>query len=189
MRNIMVGVDGSPASSDALSWARGLAGTDDDATVVAVAVLPSGPPDARAPSGVGIHGFADWEVRVRAICSTGETTAAERLVFLEGETGPALLYAAVCHEADLVVVGTKGWGGHHGPRLGDDAAFLAHHVDVPFLAVPAGRRWLPPREVVIGVDGSEGSLAAVGYVAGLRACAATGVSAVYTCQPLNEWPV
>jgi nucleotide-binding universal stress UspA family protein len=43
------------------------------------------------------------------------------------------------------------------------------------------------REVVVGVDGSEGSLAAVGYLRGLSACASAGVTAVYACHPLGEW--
>jgi nucleotide-binding universal stress UspA family protein len=126
---------------------------------------------------------------VRALCASGDVTAGERLVFLEGHPGPALLYAAVAHEADLVVVGTKGWTGDWGRRLGDDAAFLAHHLEVPFLAVPAGRRWQSPREVVVGVDGSEEALAAVAHIAGLAACADAAITAVYACQPLSEWRV
>jgi nucleotide-binding universal stress UspA family protein len=138
---------------------------------------------------VSAERFGDREAGVRALCaSSGEVPGGERLVFVEGSPGPALLYAAVCHEADLVVVGTKGWSGDWGRRLGDDAAFLAHHVEVPFLAVPAGRRWQPPKQVVVGVDGSEGSLAAVAHLAGLAACAGAGVTAVYACQPLSEWP-
>lgn len=68
--------------------------------------------------------------------------------------------------ASAVVVGSKGMGGFVGMLLGSTTLHLAARVKVPLVAVPVPAEGDEPRElsgVVVGVDGSELSLAAVQY--------------------------
>ena len=47
-----------------------------------------------------------------------------------------LLLAAAEHEADLLVVGTRGLGGFSGLRIGGTALRLLHRAELPLVAVP-----------------------------------------------------
>jgi nucleotide-binding universal stress UspA family protein len=190
MRSIVVAVDGTPASLDALSWARGLAAVEGAATLEIVSVLDVTP--GAAPPGPDMLD-ALWDERrglLEEWASTPMTMpgrlasapAAERLHLLEGEPGLTLAEASAHLGADLVVVGAEGTRGRMGPRLDRIANHLAHHLDVPLLVVPCGQPWREVDEVVVAVDGSRGARSAVATFARWRSAAGARVAAVY-CNP------
>jgi nucleotide-binding universal stress UspA family protein len=187
MRNALVAVDGTPASKDALSWGRGLVAAQGGASLDVVSVLDTRPADG--PAGPEVLDALRCERRASLQVWTsggrpGEID--ERVRQLEGEPGPALAGAVVRLCADLAVVGADGTHGRMGPRLGRVAAHLAYHVDVPLLVVPVGRCWHGLRQVVVGVDGSDGAQDAVELVARLAASAGAVVDAVYAPEPFMD---
>lgn len=178
MTDILVGVDGSPASIGALTIAGGLAAHFGGRLVVALAVEPE--PGAARPGDGRPAAIDRW-------CEEAVLSHPHEPAVLVGEPAATLAEAAGELGAGLVVVGTEGTLGRQGPRLGSVANSLAHRLDVPFLAVPVGCRWRGVHEVVVGVDGSEGAVAAVAFLAGLPAVDQATVSVVFDCHPLTGW--
>lgn len=170
MQRVMVGVDGSPGSRAALDWARVVA-EGAEAELVAAQVGPSGD---------------DAELGLIAWCSE-EATPVDRALVVDGDPADALLRAATGEQADLLVVGTRGSGGFAGLHLGSVAHHLAHHSTVPLAIVPEGSPPGPVDHLVLGVDGSDGSLAAARFCAELAPVLGIGVTAVFAEEPFLEW--
>ncbi|MBA2890016.1 universal stress protein [Nonomuraea soli] len=90
---------------------------------------------------------------------------------LHGDVAPSLSEEAT--RAAALVVGSRGLGGFTGLVLGSVGVKLAGHVDVPVIVV-RGPHVLLHREIVVGVDMSEASRAALDYafaMAERRGCA------------------
>jgi len=87
---------------------------------------------------------------------------------------PAALLVALSAEAQLAVVGQRGLGGFAGLLLGSVGAAVAAHAACPVLVVRGATD--PPQDgpVVVEVDGSPQSDAAVAFA--VEAAAARGVS-------------
>lgn len=135
---IVVGVDGSPGSVDALAWAAGEARLR-GATLHAVTVwhIPYVGPYALAyPLDPGSFESA----------AEANLTSALKEVFGEelpvwvmrevraGPAAPTLLAAA--KGADQLVLGTRGHGGFAGLLLGSVSGQCAHHAPCPLTIVP-----------------------------------------------------
>jgi nucleotide-binding universal stress UspA family protein len=149
-RRIVVGVDGSPASADALRWAVAEAQAT-DGTVEAVY--------AWDPSPIVATGLPplDWsqlrdaaeehaaEIVRRAV---GDQAAAEVMVSVViGRPHEALAEAS--EDADLLVVGSRGFGGLEGIVYGSVGRHCAERARCPVLIVhhdPLGREVAAPRE-------------------------------------------
>jgi nucleotide-binding universal stress UspA family protein len=86
-------------------------------------------------------------------------------VSLHVEPGPAAaLLVRHSAEADLLVVGSRGRGAVRGALLGSVALHSVSAADCPVVVVPEPGRWAEPgadSRVVVGVDGSERSAAAL----------------------------
>jgi len=139
MQRVVVGVDGSESSQVALRWAL------DDALrrqaqleVVVAWQYPTGSPML---SGVG---FDALELEV--VAKTQLTDCLNRVdvsglpspvkeFVVAGAAVPALRAAA--EGADLLVVGSRGYGGFAGLLLGSVSAQLSHHAPCPLVIVPA----------------------------------------------------
>jgi nucleotide-binding universal stress UspA family protein len=69
---------------------------------------------------------------------------------------PAAVLVEASHDARLLVLGRRGWGGFGGLLVGSVAAQLAAHARCPVVVVPGGR---PPEgaPIVLGTDGSPGA--------------------------------
>ena len=132
VRRIVVGVDGSPSSTNALRWADRLASAI-DARIEAVFAWeypPTWPDDG------------NWQPDVAASKrlqeAIDEVFGAHRPKGLEAETrrGDArdvLLDAA--RDAEMLVVGSRGHGGFYGLLLGSVSAACAEHARCPVLVV------------------------------------------------------
>jgi len=165
-KRIVVGVDGSSASRDALRWAIDEARLWDGA-VEAVHAW-SYPVMTYVPGIVPPPTFARKELEAEARHVLDTTVDA-----VAGEAAPGLLLERVVVEgsaaklliersrhADMLVVGHRGYGGFTGLLLGSVAEQCAVHAGCPSVitrpmeqAEAAGPRRLT--RVVVGVDGSE----------------------------------
>jgi nucleotide-binding universal stress UspA family protein len=124
---IVVGVDGSPASVETLTFAFEEAALR-DVPLIAVCAL------ADAPGKVG--GAARMEEDFSRLVTPQEKEHPEVTVLRQvafGSPRPALLAAAA--EAQLLVVGSRGRGGLEGMSLGSVAGVLVHHSPCPVAVI------------------------------------------------------
>lgn len=183
MHRILVGVDGSPTSLDALRWSADLSGRAGPELVAARVFVPTQaelPPDEDA----SLHDEQRRELDGWCTSLPGPTAPAHT-VLVDGDPPDALLAAAVEHEADMLVVGGRGAGGFLHLHLGSVAHHLTHHTTVPLAIVPRSGA-APVRHLVIGVDGSPGSLAAAELCAELASGLEVPVTAVHAAGPRAE---
>lgn len=185
MKRILVGVDGSDAAAAALGWAGRLARVSRAEVVVAHVFQPD---QAELPP--KRYDELRWDAER---CLEAEWVApmegcgvAHRTLLLSGPLD-ALLDAADDVDADLVVVGPRGHGRFAVLHWGSVAHHLAHHTRRPLAIVPAPSAPGALERIVVGVDGSEGSMAAVRWCAELATTTKAEVLAVYGFEPLAEW--
>jgi nucleotide-binding universal stress UspA family protein len=183
--SIAVGVDGSPSALDAVRWAAEEArvrGTS--LRLVHACYVPTGYP-------AGFVGYAELR---DAFAARGREALAEA----EKAAGDAVPVETVTHMAGVVptlveesataaqlVLGTRGLGGFTGLLVGSTAVELASRSRCPLVVVrgtDATRAATGP--VVVGVDGTEASEAAVAYAFDAASAYGTGLVAVHTWTDL-----
>ena len=161
---IVVGTDGSPGADAAVEWAvREAADHGRDLTLARAVPVPI------IAAGIGPVGSAGLEVteQLRA-AALAEMHAKARSVGVPDaqvhvEVGsPVGMLLEASRDAALIVVGSRGLGGFMGLLLGSTAAQIGPHAGCPVVVV-RGQGVVPPESVVVGVDGSEASLAAVAF--------------------------
>jgi nucleotide-binding universal stress UspA family protein len=179
VRAILVGIDGSPAALTAVRWAarEAVRRRARIRMVNAFGWMPVH--DADDPLQVvpkrrdALRRAAEESLAV-AVAQVAEV-APDVEVSQEVMTGmPAALLVALSAEAQLAVVGQRGLGGFAGLLLGSVGAAVAAHAACPVLVVRGATDLPQDGPVVVGVDGSPQSDAAVAFV--VEAAAARGVS-------------
>jgi nucleotide-binding universal stress UspA family protein len=149
-RRIVVGIDGSEAASRALRWAAEEA-AERSAELEIVHVWER--PQVYAPMGVGAYPIDPETVREAArnvldrAVSDARALAPEVRVrdrLEEGAAGTVLVDAA--HEAELLVVGSRGLSGLRRLFLGSVSQQVAHHASCPVVIVPDEHRTHPADE-------------------------------------------
>ena len=144
MNAIVVGVDGSPGSVDALKFALEEARVR-SAAVKAVAAW-------HIPPGAYGNGFAATPIspamfeanakagleKALAQAGTASSGVAVESTVREGQAADVLLEAA--RGAELLVVGSRGRGGFAGLLLGSVGQQCAHHAVCPVAIVPDSHR-------------------------------------------------
>ncbi len=184
MKRIVVGTDGSAGATDALRWAAQLALRHGAEVVVMTGFEPT---DSELPPRRVEVLRAEQEAKLKVWSEPahlGDVTV--RTVVERGDPRPGILAVAERENADLVVVGRVGTSAGPGLlRIGSMAEWLAHHVDLP-LAVVDGEGNLTTPTVLVGVDGSEGSRAAVHWVLAMRGDADVRVVAASVDVPVAE---
>ena len=166
-RPVVVGVDGSVSSEQAVRWAAREARRRKVPLRVVQAVDPTAPPHRYAVPGYGpdVH-----EIRTRAArahLQDAARAAAEEAsgVTVEQEILEGFPIARLLDEsrtAQLVVIGDRGLGGVAGLLLGSVGVALAARGRCP-VAVVRGLSSAVEGPVVVGVDGSPVSEAALAY--------------------------
>lgn len=164
---VVVGYDGSDASRDAVQWAVGEAlARDAELVILAAMTVPMG----ASPMSFGVlspNAIDDMIARVgnhvedeaSALMTAHPGLVASGKAVMGGASG-ALVEAS--EDADLVVVGSRGMGGFKGLLVGSVGVQVAEHAQCPAVVV----RGLPDQtssRVVVGIDGSELSLAAAAF--------------------------
>ncbi len=162
---IVVGVDGSPHSVDALRRAAELAASL-SAEIDAVTVWPYA---ARyGGAGAPVEPYPDDDVTAaldRAVTRAfgdGAPPGLRRQVWRDDNPAKGLL--TVCREAMVLVVGRRGYGPIDGLAVGSVGAACAEHAPCPVLVVHTGggsvtepAAPLLGGRIVVGVDGSASS--------------------------------
>lgn len=160
-KEILVGVDGSPASAVALEWALGEAVRREwPLRVLCSYSLPS---FTAASLDGGYAALDDTTIResAKAALDVAVGQASGRGVDVTSTLGTGDAAGALIAEsatAGLTVVGTRGGGGFTDRLLGTVSTALPAHSRSPVVIVP-GRgatpsAYLPIRKIVVGVDGS-----------------------------------
>jgi nucleotide-binding universal stress UspA family protein len=137
---IVVGVDGSPSSQEALRWAvreaRAVGGSVDAVTAW------------EYPAGVGGFGWSPGAAFAGSdLASVADKTLSDAVDEVQAkETGvtvrrlvregyPARVLMDAADGADLLVVGSRGHGGFAGLLLGSVSAHCVHHASCPVLVI------------------------------------------------------
>ncbi|MEV0181756.1 universal stress protein [Streptomyces sp. NPDC050625] len=185
---VVVGVDGSPSSLDAVGMAAreaALRGTGLRLVHAfgwpSIHPPPGVPPWTPATAGVRelVDGtLATAEQRAREVAPhldiTREVTVGEPLMVLEIES----------RTASLVVVGSRGLGAFGSLLLGSTAVHLAAHGRCPVLVVRGGPN--PTGPVLLAVDGSPAGEKAVGFAFAEAAVRDADLLAVHVWNTWNE---
>lgn len=166
--HVVVGIDGSPASQTALLWALDHASRR-HLPVRIIHAFESSMYDVRLSGGYdpsitgSLRDAAQQLVDEAAMAAKSAHSEVEVVTRLE--TGPAA--ATLIEEsehAQLVVLGTRGSGGFTSLVIGSTTLHVASHAHCTVVAVPARAADEPEGHgVVVGVDGSELSEAAIEF--------------------------
>ncbi len=164
MNRVLVGTDGSPPAARGVAWAAGLARALGTEIVVASAVTELAGSDA-----------AEANIRDRVAAALdgpwsapahGDGLSVTTLV-LDGDPRVVLLDAAASQNADVLVLGSAGTSWFPALHLGHVAHAVAHHCTLPVVIVPPGAATTMTGPLLVGVDGSAGSAAAVAWTSRL----------------------
>ena len=181
MKRIIVGHDGSDAAVGAVTWAAELCdGTGAD-LVVATAWSPEEDPGDQETE------VARRDARKRAVqgewSAPGMRAAVPTTVrLLEGIAGDELVRLAVEEDADLVAIGVS--SDHERPNhLARD---LLHHLHRPVAVIPPDPPPIASRAVVVGIDGSRASSAALRWAVDAARDSGGTVTAVFAHDALAD---
>ena len=161
---LVVGMDDSEGSAHSLRWAvRHAERTGGTVRVVTCWQHPL----SGWGRGAGLSPFSSEDLAsrygeaqknfVQSVC--GDPQVPMELVVSEGSAAGVLLEEAA--DADLVIVGTRGRGRMAGAVLGSVSRQVAAAAPCPVVVVPASASLELDGSVVVGVDGSTGSRAAL----------------------------
>ena len=185
MERIVVGADGSSGSADAMRWAAHIAATQQAEIVVMTGFVPTGselpPRRVEVLLGEQQQRLETWSKAARF------GTVEVRTVVERGDPRDGILRVAEREQADLIVVGRVGRSAGPGLlHIGSMAEWLAHNANLP-MAIVGGAVNVETRSVLVGVDGSAGSKAALDWVADLARAMDLRVVAAAVHAPYVEW--
>lgn len=182
---VLVGTDGSPSALGAVETAAREAGTRGARLVVVHAFVW---PMFRVGLEPSVYGPTESGLRRQAEIVLDTAVARARAVApgteVSGEliTGePLVVLATRSRGAELVVVGSRGTGAFTGLVVGSVAVHLAAHAACPVLVVRG--RDEPEGPVLLAVDGSPDSDAAVDFAYAEARARGTGLVAVHAWAP------
>jgi nucleotide-binding universal stress UspA family protein len=187
-RDVLVAVDGSDAAGAAASFAIWLAGTAGaDVTLVHVCpdlggaehAAPRADPAAfRAAAEHRLQETARWQRRLQNLAGYAVAGAHVQTRVVRGRVSAAVLEAGDELDADVIFIGSRGRGADRSQLLGSVSSQVLHHARRSVMVFPAQGGSSPANTagVVVGVDGSPSSAAAV--AAGSELAAALGAKLV-----------
>jgi len=166
---VVVGTDGSEHARHALRWAVREAQLRNAHLSVVLAWSAPGAMSALGPITAPID-LSEWEQSAKValeadvadvVTTTGVAEPDLSAEVVRGHPTQVLLDRAA--GADLLVVGSRGRGGFRGLLLGSVSHQCATHSEVPVAVVRFESSLPDNRDVVVGVDGSEASAAALRF--------------------------
>lgn len=148
-RTIVVGVDSSNESSEALDWARRAAGPEDRIVVVHAWEVPM---VVGYDTVIAVDTDQIADLATQGVNELVERADDDRLVavVVQDHPGRALISELEANDGDMVVVGHAG-SGRASVVLGSTANYVLHHTKSPVVVV-RGEHVEAPRVVVVGVD-------------------------------------
>lgn len=203
--SIAVGIDGSPWSDRALEWAVDQAALEQRPLTIVHAITAMGTQSRGLSASSGLD-FAQLLADARADGQELlDAAAAEALrrrpelvlhdVLCVSDPRSALL--GLAHEAAMLVVGSRGRGPVASLLLGSVSVSLASHAPCPIVIMRPGSTTTSERRMLVGVDGTRHSLAAIEFAyrtASFRQCALTVLHSSWTPgleaspSPEEPWP-
>lgn len=186
---IVVGLDGSVASERAVRWAAEL-GRALGAEVVAVHAVGLLEAGQDGPAAGALE-----RARVEGWCAPLDAAPCRyRAVVRDGTALDVLLAATDEEHPRLVVVGSRGTGGKPALTLGSTSLHLLQATRVPVLVVPdhggpATPASLAHLRILVGVDRSAHSLAALGVAAELAEVGGGAVTALEVSEFVRPFPI
>lgn len=147
-RNILVAVDGSADSEEALGHAIDLASSENARLTIFSAVVP---PPIVAYAGIGgevaVNVVRDAAAETEAILRKAVDRVPEQIsaswVQSSDPVRQALLDQIETGQHDLLVMGSRGLGAVRSALLGSVSQYVLHHSPVPVLVVHAGSKSQP----------------------------------------------
>jgi nucleotide-binding universal stress UspA family protein len=183
---LVVGVDGSPGSWQALQWASIEARRREARLRIVAAYRPTRSAAEPAGRGPGATAMTRAEELVDEMVKLTRAAAPEIVVDgLVACGSPVTVLEAAATDGSLIVVGSRGHGELSGLLLGATGLQLATHACAPVVVV-RGNVEAGTGPVVVGADGSPGSETALGTAfaeAATRGCALMAVRAYHVPTP------
>jgi nucleotide-binding universal stress UspA family protein len=185
---VMLATDGSENARAATEWLT-LFPLPRDTRVLVLTVVTS----ARSPLDIPAARELDEALlaSARRVADDARRVVAERWTggdsrIVEGDARDRIVETAGEWRADLVVVGARGLGALKGFLLGSVSTAVVRDAPCPVLIVKGRRR--APRKIVLAVDGSADSLAAVRFLATLPLDRASAVRLLGVVEPRRYAP-
>ena len=163
----VVGIDGSDAAAHALEWATIHApGRTSRLRLVTSWQAPVSAPTVQSvPSGSSVFDqdlLANSAQRVVDAAADGITSAdGITLEPVVAHGGPSAVLLDAADDAALLIVGTRGRGGFQRLLLGSTSTQCATHASGAVAVVPQAADTRAARDIVVGIDGSDNSIAAL----------------------------
>ncbi|CAN5432217.1 universal stress protein [soil metagenome] len=185
--SIVVGIDGSSLSDEALEWGAHQAALEGRSLTLVHAVTPMGVPSSGMYGAAGVD-YARYSDEMDAAGRSMLAAAAERArAFRPGldihevlpATDPRTAMLGLAEQATMIVVGSRGLGSVASLLLGSVSVSVAKHATCPVIVVRSVDRSPPRHGIVVGVDGSERSLAAIELAYRLASFRATGLTVLH----------
>jgi len=183
---VVVGYNGRNHSRAALAWAVEEAARRNAPLLV---LFAANYPGMTVEPGPGLlhrePGALDaaYEVTARGVREALDLRSDAAVFGATEVTSPSAALVEASHGADLVVLGTRGYGHVAGALLGSVAFSVAAQAACPVFVVPerpVGRSVGPDARVVVGTDGSGEAVAAVDFAARYAASASADLE-IITC--------
>jgi nucleotide-binding universal stress UspA family protein len=161
---VVVGYDGSPKADLAVSWAAAEATLRGRGLTIVHAILPT---VAAGSLGAGLAPSPELIGQLETNAHDQLEALARTLHPLDVSTsvtigGPSGVLLEASETADVVVVGSRGRGGFASLILGSVAAQVAAHAACPVVTIRKAPS-ADAREIVVGIDATPGSEAALAF--------------------------
>jgi len=190
-RPVIVGVDMSGTSDLALDWAATEAARLGLPLLVVHSYSPPPYPAMRAGGAAGAE-ITDLDEALKDVAEHAAATCADRaraahpglaVRAVIGVGLPGTILVEASSDAELVVVGARGLGAVKGVIFGSVSTHVCAHAHAPVIVVQeAASHTLTDTRVVVGVDGSEISQAALAFAFAQASSRRAGLTAVHTWQ-------
>jgi nucleotide-binding universal stress UspA family protein len=188
---IVVGIDGSQHSGNALEWAVARARLRSEQLELVNAYVLTPDLDFYGYTGLAASQPVDWfiefsqQVLEAAAARVGELAPGLSCALTSKMGQPAHVLAAASEAADVVVVGRRGLGNAASAVLGSVSNRLAIQARCPLVVLGEGAAPPTTGPIVVGVDDSEFGTNALRYAIAEAAVRSTSVRAVAAYDALH----
>jgi len=196
--SIVVGIDGSPWSDGALEWAIDQAALE-HRTLTIVHAIAAFPESTRMADSSGLdlrRLFEDSRADAENVLDTAVSHALDREPQLDvhhvlSVSDPRTILLDLGEQAAMVVVGSRGRGPVASLLLGSVSVAVSKHASCPVVVRRLKGPTQPGNRIVVGVDGTEDSVAAIEFayrMASFRQCSLSVLHCYWTASPVAPSP-
>lgn len=137
MSKIIVGIDGSQQSTEALRWALDYASSEDQIVAThAWQIPPMSGFEFPAYNPADVELYAHELVEQVVSETVPESADGPKITTSVHHGHPGRVLIDESAGADLVIVGSRGFGGFRGLLLGSVSTYVVHHAICPVVVIP-----------------------------------------------------